>query len=226
MELRRIAGLRVHCLESSSQSKVVLLHGFGAPGDDLAGLGDVLVSPTRGLYFPEALLGLGGMYGPGRAWWHIDIERMIEARLTSPLEAVVRHVPEGIEPAAEAVVALLRELMTPETKLVLGGFSQGAMLALHVALTTDLPLAGLALLSGTMIAADTWRPLFASRKGLPVLQSHGDQDPILPFPIAELLAKELREGGLDVEFVRFPGGHGIGPQALMKLKAFLDKTLP
>jgi phospholipase/carboxylesterase len=105
---------------------------------------------------------------------------------------------------------------------VLGGFSQGAMLALDVALRTKRRPSGLVLLSGTYIAEREWQPLMAARKGTSVFQSHGESDPILPFAIAEKLRDALGDAGLDVEFHRFGGGHAIPPAVMSSLRTWLS----
>ena len=60
------------------------------------------------------------------------------------------------------------------------------------------------------------------RKGLPVFQSHGRSDPILPFVLAEKLRDALGEAGLDVTFDRFEGGHAIPPSTLKRLDEWLS----
>jgi phospholipase/carboxylesterase len=198
---------------------VVLMHGFGAPGTDLVPLAREMAGPpgTR-FVLPEAPLVLPPELGAGRAWWLIDIMRMQLALMTGRVRDLTREVPEGMQSAREHVLALLEaldaELSLDRSKLVLGGFSQGAMLACDVALRTSEPLAGLLLMSGTFLAADEWTPLMPSRAGLPVLMSHGRQDPLLPFELAEQLRDALREAGLPVTWVPFEGGHGIAPSAL------------
>jgi phospholipase/carboxylesterase len=207
---------------------VVLLHGFGAPGDDLVGLWRAIPAPRGTRYvFPEAPLALGAAYAGGRAWWWIDLE----ARIRRDREGgrSITEVPDGLDAARPMLDELLSEveraLGPAPGKVVLGGFSQGAMLSLDVALRTAHPLAGLVLLSGTHIAADEWAPRFESRRGLPVFMSHGQDDPILRFSIAEGLRDTLAANGLPVEWVAFRGGHGIHPAVLSKLGAFLARVL-
>jgi phospholipase/carboxylesterase len=126
--------------------------------------------------------------------------------------------------AVESMLDAIEETMRPP-RLVLGGFSQGAMLSLDVALRSPRPLAGLVLLSGTQIAAAEWAPLYASRRGLPVFMSHGSEDPILPFRVSETLRGTLAAAGLAVEWVPFRGAHGIPPSVVAGLSAFLTRVL-
>jgi phospholipase/carboxylesterase len=191
---------------------VVLLHGFGAPGDDLAPLWRVIDAPTGTRWaFPAAPLALEGMGYGGRAWWMVDIERLIGAGERGNREELAREAPPGMSEAHTQVVTMLDELVADlkPSKLVLGGFSQGAMLACDVALRTARPLAGIALLSGTLVAHDEWAPLAPRRRGLPVFQSHGTEDPILPYAQAEKLRDMLRDAGAAVTWVPFRGAHAI-----------------
>ena len=111
----------------------------------------------------------------------------------------------------------------PGRRLVLGGFSQGAMLATDIALRSARPLAGLVLLSGTMIAEEEWLPRMPSRAGLAVLQSHGTSDPLLPYSIAERLRDALAGAGARVTFVGFEGGHGVPPEVLATFGRWLGE---
>jgi phospholipase/carboxylesterase len=106
------------------------------------------------------------------------------------------------------------ESRLPTERLVLGGFSQGAMLSLDVALHRDTPPGALALMSGTLLAEDEWTPRMKKLAGVPIVQSHGTVDPLLPFFIAEMLRDKLVEAGAQVEFVPFQDGHAIPPNVI------------
>ncbi|MDB5218209.1 MAG: Phospholipase/carboxylesterase family protein [Myxococcaceae bacterium] len=213
---------------------VVLMHGYGAPGDDLVGLGGAIDAPPGTTFlFPEAPMALGdaammSLLGDARAWWQIDIGRYQRAIMQGTLETIVDEVPDGMKEAREQLVEMLdvyeRETKTPKERIVLGGFSQGSMLATDVALRTKRPLAGLVVLSGTLLAADEWLPLMKDRKDLRVFQSHGTQDPILPFAIAERLRHAFDEAGMRVSFTQFNGGHGIPPEVMRDLGTWLKTT--
>src|SRR5262249_31335613 len=128
---------------------VVLLHGFGAPGGDLVPIWRQLsVPPETRFAFPEAPLELGNGigFGDSRAWWMIDIARLERALARGELRDLSNEVPSGLYEARDAVDQMLSslvELGPPDVRLVLGGFSQGAMLATDLALRTDRRLSGL-----------------------------------------------------------------------------------
>jgi phospholipase/carboxylesterase len=210
---------------------LVLLHGYGAPGDDLVPLWREL-EVERDVRFafpaaPDAMGGGTGMPGGGRAWWQIDMLELQRTVMFRDFEAGTRRVPEGLAEARNRIQALLAALeadfSAPASRLVLGGFSQGAMLATDVALRSAESPAGLVVLSGTLLARDEWLPLMPSKAGLPVLQSHGRADPILPFEVAQQLEHELRRAGLQVEFHASNGGHGIPAGVMSALGKFMGR---
>jgi phospholipase/carboxylesterase len=208
---------------------VVLLHGFGAPGDDLVSLWRVLRAPkgTR-FVFPAAPLQLPGDYGGGRAWWWIDMEARMRRR-EQGIARDVDEVPDGLVDARAKIDALLSEvdraLSPPAGQVVLGGFSQGAMLSLDVALASDRPLAGLLLMSATHIAAKEWAARYDRRRGLPVFMSHGIEDDLLPFDVADNLRHTLASHGLRVDWLPFRGGHAIPWEVVDGAGAFLGRVL-
>jgi phospholipase/carboxylesterase len=95
------------------------------------------------------------------------------------------------------------------------------MLSLDVALHSDRALAGLVLMSGTLIAEREWAPRMAARKGMHVLQSHGQRDGLLPFAAAERLRDLMTQAGLDVTWVPFRGAHEIPPPVVAAVGDFL-----
>jgi phospholipase/carboxylesterase len=202
------------------------LHGFGAPGEDLVSLARVLAAPkdTR-FVFPAAPIALDLMPGmESRAWWMIDMERMQRAMERGEMRDLTSEVPEGLADARTKVDAFLDEVtrsMNPKW-IALGGFSQGAMLSTDVALRSDRKLAGLVLMSGTLLAEREWLPLMPKRKGMRVYQSHGTHDPILPFAIAERLRDEMIKTGLDVKFTQFRGAHEIPGPVVDGVGKFLE----
>ncbi len=204
---------------------VCLLHGYGANGNDLAGLWRVLDVPAAARFaFPEAPLSLAELFGfPAFAWWNIDVERFSAAAqglgsTGQSLDQLLDEEPAGLASAREQVLAWLAELLTrlgglQLGQVVLGGFSQGAMLSVDVALRMPGPLAGLCLLSGAPVNRREWRSLLPQAHAVPRFQSHGLEDPLLPFIAGELL-HELLQQRYPGELYRFHGGHEISPGVL------------
>jgi phospholipase/carboxylesterase len=232
MRTESLGGLRVRITGGDDREgggdgpAVVLMHGFGAPGDDLVALARIIDAPhgTR-FVVPEAPNAIPG-FGEGRAWWMLDMAR-IERLAQGETADLSREVPDGLAEARARVIAMLDavdETLKP-SKLVIGGFSQGAMLACDVALRTERPLAALVMLSGTFVAADEWTPLMKRRSGLSVYQSHGSADRLLPFALSEQLREALVGAGLAVTWSPFRGGHEIPPSVIDGLGSFLRRAL-
>jgi phospholipase/carboxylesterase len=121
--------------------------------------------------------------------------------------------------------ALQADLGVTDAQTVLGGFSQGSMLACDVTLVGERDFAGLCVLSGTLLAAQRWVPAMPARKNVPVFQSHGQSDAMLGYGFAERLRDELTGAGCDVTFVPFRGGHEIPMNVLQALEGFLQRVL-
>ena len=236
----QLAGLKVH-LNTSALFKsgelsaaVVLLHGFGAPGTDLVALGDALNVPRgTGFFFPEGPLDLGAQLGAvdagARAWWPIDMVKLQIAMLTGQVQKAAKELAGGIEVARARVLLLLDELQSKfglkSERIVLGGFSQGAVACLDVVLNDSRKFAGLMMMSGTMVNPDSIVELAHSKVGMRALMSHGRSDPMLPFSVAEALRDQLIDAQWELTWVPFHGGHGIPIDVLTAAASVLPEWL-
>jgi phospholipase/carboxylesterase len=204
---------------------VVLLHGFGAPGEDLVDLAHFVgAAPSVRFVFPEAPLLLEG--GPGRAWWMLDMalfERRMRGERVDRSDDVPPSLPRLRDQLLGTLDALGRQLSVGRERMLIGGFSQGSMLACDVALHAEVKPAGLILLSSTLIARAQWTAQMPSCAGLPVLQTHGQRDPILPYEDAERLRDLFLAAKAELTFVPFPGGHELPPVTLQALGTFIAK---
>ena len=199
---------------------VVCLHGYGADMRDLAPLAPEIAvdKPVRWL-FPDApeVLDWGG-----RAWFPIDVGAFEEAQRTGKPRDLSSGEPEGMAESRRELEAFLAELAVPWDRLVLMGFSQGAMMAVDAALRAPKAPAGVAILSGTFVDEKAVLELAPKRKGLAFFQSHGSVDPILGFQEALKLEKALKTAGWVGALRRFEGAHGIPPELLPELGAWLS----
>lgn len=208
---------------------VILMHGFGAPGFDLVDLGSMLDVPdgTR-FVFPEAPLALGPGFGGGRAWWMLDMA-LFEARQRGEEIDRSDELPEALPDSCAQLMALIyeveRRLGVARKRLVIGGFSQGSMLAADVALQMEEKPAGVVLWSSTLIAKARWQARMPSMKGVPIVQAHGTEDPLLPLKSARALAELWRSAGVDLKWHEFIGGHQIPPSVLQVTSQFIQRVL-
>lgn len=215
---------------------VVLCHGYGAPGDDLVPIGrqiaedDPVLGALVRFVFPAAPLVLGGQgLSASRAWWPLD-ERVLESAAAgrSPLD-IRRQDPPELPAARAQIEALIEELQTreglPVGRIMLAGFSQGAMLALDTTLHLPESPAALCAFSATLLTEARWRAAAPARRGLPVLLTHGRQDTLLSFAAAESLRDLLQEAGLEVDFIPFDGPHTIPPEAHRRMVRLLRRLV-
>lgn len=198
---------------------VVLLHGWGAPGDDLVPLARALDRPRTRFFLPAGPL---PEMGGGRAWWHLDPkDRPVHA--WDDQETAGHQPHQQVLTARAAVQTVLRTIASryrPEV-LALGGFSQGAMLSLDVALAADPPVDRVAALSGVMLADSLPGLKTARTKRPPVFVSHGRADQMLAYKGGEKAQELLKRHGFQVTFHSFDGGHEIPPDVVEALRGFL-----
>ncbi|KAG9326189.1 hypothetical protein KVV02_001073 [Mortierella alpina] len=116
----------------------------------------------------------------------------------------------------------------PANRIVIGGFSQGCVLGLLTALTSELRFAGVVSLSGYMplhtkimsVATD------ANRK-TPIFFGHGDADQVVKYEYGQQTAEFLQTHGYNVKLHTYPGmGHNVCPEELGHLLGFLKDTIP
>jgi phospholipase/carboxylesterase len=159
----------------------------------------------------------------GRAWWRIDLASYIPPG--GALPDLSRANPAGLSRASSRVRTLLGELdgrlAADPNRLILGGFSQGAMIAADIAFRSDRSIQALVLLSPTIVDEAAWTAGLPARRGLPVFIAHGRHDPILSFASASRLEAAMRRAGLRVTWFAFDDGHEIPAETVDALNRFL-----
>lgn len=201
---------------------VVLLHGFAGDPGDLAPFARSLGVPGR-FVFPRGFVDLAEAGLPGRGWWPSDGTGRASALASGVPRDLSDFEPDGLQLARRQLSDLLDSLSAeaPGAPLILGGFSQGAMLAFDLALQSARPLAALVQLSGARIAQRAWNPRLHTRRGTRAFISHGREDSDLSFAAADRFQQELLVAGWVVDFCPFDGGHGVPLVVLRGLKRFL-----
>ncbi|MFN3724255.1 MAG: alpha/beta hydrolase [Paracoccaceae bacterium] len=218
--MRHLQSARRGAAQGRAKSVVVFVHGYGADGADLLGLADPLAPhlPDTAFYSPDAPEPCAGN-GFGRQWFSIPW-------LDGSTEADSRA---GLLRAADDLNGFLKGILTAEgvgpEALALVGFSQGAMMSLHIAPRRDQPMAGVVAISGRLLAPELLAAETVAKP--PVLLIHGDQDPVVPFADMSLAGKALSAAGFEVFGHVMQGtGHGIAPDGLGVALQFLRERLP
>jgi phospholipase/carboxylesterase len=189
---------------------LVLLHGFGADEHDLLPLAPELDPAFRALSLAAPIRLPWG----GRAWF--NLEQRGGGFHWDPAE-----VARGAAQALEAVERVAREDGAPP---LLCGFSQGACMALLVALQRPELVRGVISFSG--VAPDRAELELAPparRRGLPVFVGHGLHDPLLPIAEGRRLRLLLEEAGCDVAFHEYQMAHQIIETELADARAWLSR---
>jgi phospholipase/carboxylesterase len=205
---------------AAPRALVVFLHGYGADGADLLGLADPLAPHLPGVQFlaPDAPEPCQG--NPfGRQWFPIP---WLDGSAESAAEAGLLAAAEDLNGFLDARLA---ETGLPPSALALVGFSQGAMMALHVVPRRAAPVAGIVAISGRLIAPELLAA--EARVKPPVLLIHGDQDAVVPFQDMALAGNALVGAGFETYGHVMQGtGHGIAPDGLGAALSFLRDRLP
>jgi phospholipase/carboxylesterase len=130
----------------------------------------------------------------------------------------------------EQSFALLSEWLDATVDLdrtVLGGFSQGSVMAYALGLGAGRPApAGVLAMSGFIPVVEGFELDLEGRRGLPVAIAHGTHDPVITVQFGHDARDRLSAAGLDVLYRESPIGHGVDPRGIDELRAWLARTLP
>lgn len=192
---------------------VLLIHGYGSRGDDMIALAPMWqpILPDALFLAPNGSERCAGL--PGGFQW-FDLHSLAR----DALSAGVRHGA----PALDAYIdAMLAETGLTEENLLLAGFSQGTMMALHIGPQRRRPVAGIVGYSGVL--ADPHAGGVASKP--PVLLIHGAADSVVPVAALHQTDRELRRLGFDVESHVTAGlDHGVDPDGIRRGGAFAKRV--
>jgi len=204
---------------------LVLLHGYGSSAEQWAPFTQTIRWPSSGRFvFPQAPETTVPPDGPvdGRAWWRLDLASHVPPGKSIADLSALR--PPELRVAAALVEDLLRDRRTvPRGPVILGGYSQGAVVASEVAFRSKVRLAALVILSGTVVDEPSWEGQFRQRQDLPVFISHGRRDPVLSFEIADRFRQKLEAAGMHVTWCPFDGGHEIPAIVVVALNEFIER---
>lgn len=201
---------------SKPDALVVLVHGYGSNGADLISLAAMMQPSLPGAAFvaPNAPSQMSGM-AAAHQWWPIESFSMAERSA-------------GAQAAAPALDAFLTEELInaglPSDRLLLIGFSQGTMMALHVGLRRPASIGGIIGISGMLVAPEQLKSEIQSKP--PVLLIHGTQDDVVPFRSMELASSALADVGVPVETHVSPGvSHSVAADGLNAATEFARRIL-
>lgn len=208
----------------SPKCAIIWLHGLGADGHDFEPIVDEFdfdQLPALRFVFPHApmrAVTINGGYVM-RAWYDI----------VSPDFAPGREEAEGVRDSARQIEALLERENArgvPDARIVLAGFSQGGVIALHTGLRHPRRLAGILALScylplGDTLAAEAQQ----ANRDVPIFLAHGRGDPVIPYELGKRSAKLLTAQDYRVQWHAYATEHTVCMEELHDIEAWLNKVL-
>lgn len=207
--------------KASHTATVIFLHGLGDTGHGWASSFAAIQSPYIKYICPTAptmpVTLNGGIRMP--SWFDL-----------MTLDANGPEDVEGIKRAAESVHQLIDQEEKngiKSNRIILGGFSQGGALALYSALRLQKPLAGIVALSCWVPVNSEFPDAAIGNRDTPVLQCHGDMDPLVPIQWGQMTSTVLKRFMKNVEFKKYSGlSHSSCDEEMADVKEFIDKHLP
>lgn len=200
---------------------VIWLHGLGADGHDFEPIVPELKLPESlaiRFIFPHAPMRPITINGGEeiRAWYDFI-----------PHSETAGH--DDIAESAKLIEAFLdREIKrgVPSERIVLAGFSQGGVIALHTGLRFHSRLAGIMALSTYLDdARGTEQEQTDANLAIPILMAHGTQDPLIPIMRAATARENLIRMGYDVRWFDYPMGHQVCMPEVEEISRFLQELL-
>ena len=199
---------------SGSYPMIVLLHGFGAHMGDLAGLAPAIDSRGYVYVFPNAPIAMDmGIKGENYAW--------------APLGG--DGTDEALAYADRLIAGFLDEVMSmygpPEGQVVLGGFSQGGMMAYRNALSYPERFAGIAALSSMLGSGRDIEGVMPATRDQAIFASHGTADTMIPVAVARKNIEFLRSHGYVPDYREYSMAHEVSLQVVSDLTVWLHKVV-
>ena len=199
-----------------AQQIVLFLHGLGADGNDLIGLSDEFsdILPHAHFISPHAPF-FCDMSPMGRQWFSLQSRE-------------AAHMLTGMDAARPLLNTFIDETLAAYNlgleKLIVIGFSQGTMMALHTLLCRADACAAIVGYSGAVIGSATFARDVTAKP--PVCLIHGEEDMVVPFAALPDAEAALLNAGVEVEAHALPQlGHGINGAGIAAARAFLQRVL-
>ncbi len=217
--MRKLKAGRRAAKSGDSKSLVILLHGYGADGNDLLGLADSLAGQLPDTVFvaPDAPNRCSG--NPmGYEWFPIP---WLDGSTEQAAYAGMMRALEDLDGFIDATI--LSERVTAAETILLG-FSQGTMMSLQIAPRRAAPVAAVVGFSGRLLAPEKLAGETKSKP--PVLLLHGDCDDMVPPTSMPAAAAVLGAAGFEVHTHVSKGmAHGIAPDGLAVASRFMRQKL-
>jgi len=200
----------------------VFLHGYGANAQDLSGFHTLKLPVSCRWIFPNGPLNPGTPYdmSGGRAWFPLKVSN--ENNRLYPGENSLYY----LDKYCQQLMRFLQSLNVGFDNIIVGGFSQGAVMALNLALRMNPPPRALIVMSGSLFPVEVLsKEKEKFSKGGAFFQCHGKADPLLLYSEAKEICKFLQDLQWTGQLVSFEGGHEIPHDVLLRIQDFMSHKL-
>ncbi len=202
-------------------ASVIWLHGLGDSGNGFAPIVSQFRFPSElgiRFIFPHAPIRPVTINNnmPMRAWY--DIKSM---------DFENRADKSGVEVSAEQVKTLIQaeiDAGIPANKIVLAGFSQGGVIALHLANILPFKLAGVLAMSTYLSHAPVQADNVANGQ-TPIMMMHGSQDDVVPYSLGVHSYQQLQQAGYTINWQEYPMQHNVCPEQINDIAQWLHSRL-
>lgn len=225
-----LSGPTLPAASGTTKSVVILLHGYGADGNDLIGLAPHLARalPDTAFYSPNAPFPCE-MSPFGRQWFSLaEYDPEFLRRAPETMSGALAAMAEGARKSAAYVDDFIDHVMEAHgvsaDKVALVGFSQGTMMSLQTAPRREKQIAGVVGFSGALLGEAAFAADLKTRP--PMLLVHGTADLVVPIEASQLAKNTLAANGIEVSLHERAGlQHGIDEEGLGLATQFLKQHL-
>ena len=200
-------------IKKETNSICIFLHGWGSDGQDLITLADQFSNefPYMSFYSPNAPE-VCSMNPYGRQWFEIS----------NSLQNI-KDIGESVSALNKFIDKIIKINNILESRVFLFGFSQGAMMSMHVGLRREKSIGGIIAFSGALIFPED---LDKIKNRTPILMIHGEDDDVVPFKEMDKGYNHLKIQNIEVETLGIPNlGHGINELGINAAKKFIKDKL-
>jgi phospholipase/carboxylesterase len=235
--MRKLGNLEIlDSFQNENAPWIIIFHGYGADAFDLHQLSEVIpVSKPLNWIFPQGIKEVPiGPGWTGRAWWDIDVDGIQRAAMSGVDRDLSLESSPQAPAARQKVFSMIEALKVPWNNIILGGFSQGGMLAMDIFMHAPEEPKGLVIWSSALVNKEEWKKCAQSenykrrRERAPhfkYFQSHGVSDSVLSIKNGQRLESFLQSIGGKGKMVTFPGAHEIPPAVILGTRDYLNEII-
>ena len=206
-----------------SYPMLILLHGYGSHMGDLVGLAHVIGTESYLYAFPNAPMPIQLGYGAEGYAWAKHEEGVAGTGTAASSQDAAQESEQRLDTFFTEILGLYE---VPQGQIILGGFSQGAMMSFRLGLPQPDTFRGLVALSGRVQDPATLLPLLPQNRSQHIFIAHGARDQMISVEDARRSRRFLEAEGYGPEYHEYEMGHEISQEVMDDLLPWLSHVLP